>query len=311
MRILKGAFALALMSALCAVTIAGCDDRDADQGKAAKQTVSILAKSGAGWRATAETRLSSWGFKPGDPAIAGLEPAMPDPLIGIRAALEANMLPPRDAIRIADLVGRSLPPQRQTAEADPEIFLTESPWNEDTLLLWVEVPGAVIAAGQPISIEFDPKTVVAFRPLGDPMALPRPDGPDGRVAMLYELSAPTDDRAHPDRRFAVLHLGPGLAAGSEPAAPKRDIPVTAGAYSANIEDAPAIVRFAAAIAGFAELLRGDPAVRDLSCGDMITLAESDDAPDPDGARAQLIGLMHRAEPLIDQPQPDSPGVDEK
>jgi hypothetical protein len=49
------------------------------------------------------------------------------------------------------------------------------------------------------------------------------------------------------------------------------------------------------------LLRGDPAMRDLSCNDVIALAQSIRQPDADGWRAQLIALMYRAEPLIDLP----------
>ncbi len=42
-------------------------------------------------------------------------------------------------------------------------------------------------------------------------------------------------------------------------------------------------------------------MRDLSCNDVIALAQSIRQPDTDGWRAQLIALMYRAEPLIDLP----------
>jgi hypothetical protein len=56
-----------------------------------------------------------------------------------------------------------------------------------------------------------------------------------------------------------------------------------------------------AVAGFGGLLRGDPAVRDLSCSDVIGLAEDAALPDPDGWHGQMIAVMRRAEPLIDLP----------
>jgi hypothetical protein len=312
MRFLPVKFAAAcLAGALSLGLIAGCDDDDSGQGKVTKQTASIGAKTGSGWRATSDTRISAWSFRPeignaGEgAAVDRAALSQPDPLAAIRTALEANMLPPRDAVRIPDLVDWSLLTEAPQPKSEPGIFLTTAPWNDDTLLLWVEIPGSIVAGGQAISIEFDPRTVTVFRPLGDASALPRPD-PDGRVAMLYELSAPADDRSHPAERYAVLHLGPGRANGLEAAAPKRDLPITAANYADSIDDAPSVVRFTAAVAGFAELLRGDPAVRDLSCGDVITLAESADTPDPDGVRAQLIALMHRAAPLIDLPQANAP-----
>jgi hypothetical protein len=60
------------------------------------------------------------------------------------------------------------------------------------------------------------------------------------------------------------------------------------------------------------LLRGDPSLRDLSCNDAIALAENASQPDPDGWHAQVISVMHRAEPLIDLPSRDTvlPAPDE-
>jgi Ca-activated chloride channel family protein len=83
--------------------------------------------------------------------------------------------------------------------------------------------------------------------------------------------------------------------------PKLDQPITTAEAVGTIDNAPEIVRFATATAGFGGLLRGDPAMRDLSCNDVIALAQSVRQPDTDGWRAQLIALMYRAEPLIDLP----------
>jgi hypothetical protein len=112
-------------------------------------------------------------------------------------------------------------------------------------------------------------------------AAPDPDGPQNSGAV-----------------YAVLHIG-------GPAAPHPvDRAIGPANFVDSIDNAPDAVRFATAVAGFAELLRGDPAVRDLSCAEMIALAESAGQPDPDGVRAETIDLMRRAEPLIDQPQGD-------
>jgi hypothetical protein len=174
----------------------------------------------------------------------------------------------------------------------PDIVLIDTPWNEDTLLLWVEAPGA----DGGVSIEFNPDSVAAFRPVGDPSALPAAESGQSGAAMLYELQLQPNAPTLATTKYAVLR----------DRAPDR--PITAGDLVENFDDAPDIVRFAAAVAGFGGLLRGDPAVRDLSCGDVIALAESAAQPDPDGRRARLIALMRRAEPLIELPSGDpSPG----
>jgi hypothetical protein len=301
--------------------IGGCDDQDSGEAhdKAGRHGAGAVARVGFGWRSTAEVRVSVWGFVPVLPQPSPPESGQPetgsrlriDSLASIRAALDANMLPPHDAVRVADLIGQGLPadpaPEAGVGPPGPQIVLTTTPWNDDTLLLWVAVPGAVVAAGQPVSVEFDPRNVTAFRPLGDAAALPRPEGETGEAAMLYELTASRSDHPRPDLRYAMLHIGPGRAAEQGGAPPARlDAPVSAADFIDSIDDAPASVRFAAATAGFAELLRGDPAVRDLSCGDVINLAEGAAAPDPDGAHARLIVLMHRAQPLIDLPPSQTP-----
>jgi len=318
--------------ALAMAASSACDDRDSgkdsangDKQKAA--AVSAPVRFGAGWRAVAETRTSSWSFAAPPPPgrmlasqTAGLD-ALPgdgrsDALAGIRTALMANMLPAHNSVRIEALVNRALSSIRQSAAeispAKPMVVLATTPWNDDSLLLWVEVPG-LAAPGNAlpnttIDIEFDPSAVAAFRPLGDPAALPSPAGMQnsaaaGRVAMLYELlpqrseSADKGGAAKLIVKYGALHLG-GVSA--SPGA-KLDQPITTADAVGTIDNAPDAVRFATAAAGFGGLLRGDPAMRDLSCNDVIALAQSVRQPDADGWRAQLIALMYRAQPLIDLP----------
>ena len=153
----------------------------------------------------------------------------------------------------------------------------------------------------------DPSAVAAFRPLGDPAAVPDPADAQGgvtagRAAMLYELlpqrteASPKSNTAKLIVRYGVLHV-----AGATGGQPKLDQPITTSDAVGTIDNAPEIVRFATAAAGFGGLLRGDPALRDLSCNDVIALAQSVRQADADGWRAQLIALMYRAQPLIDLP----------
>ena len=317
--------------ALAIAAVGGCDDRDSgkdsangDRQKAAPAPV----RFGAGWRAVAETRTSSWSFAAPPPLArmlanqtAGLDASpgdgRPDALAGIRTALMANMLPAHNSVRIEALVNRALSSIRQSAAeispARPMVVLATTPWNDDSLLLWVEVPGLAAPGnaappGTTIDIEFDPSAVAAFRPLGDPAALPSPAGMQnsaaaGRVAMLYELlpqrgeSADKGGAAKLIVKYGALHVG----GASTEAGAKLDQPITTADAVGTIDNAPDAVRFATAAAGFGGLLRGDPAMRDLSCNDVIALAQSVRQPDADGWRAQLSALMYRAQPLIDLP----------
>jgi hypothetical protein len=296
--------------------LGGCDDRDGGKPRArAAHHVSILptARFGAGWSNVADGRTSIWRF-----AEQPDSPAPPDSLDSIRAALAANMLPPRDSVRVAELIGRvarAVPPEAPAPAGTPpgpdarneqsEAMVTTSPWNDHTWLLWVSVSGLDRLGRRVVSIDFNPASVTSFRPLGDVAALPGPQGADGRAQALYELSPAPDGPQSPGVVYAVLHVGGG-------GGPMLDRPIGPGNFIDSIDNAPDVVRFAAAVAEFAELLRGDPAVRDLSCADVIAQAESADKPDPDGVRAETIGLMRRAEPLIDQPpsDPSSPAEEQ-
>ena len=316
-------------AALAFAALAGCDDRDSGKDSAGndKQKASAApVRFGAGWHATTDTRLSSWTFAANSPPLgrmpasqtAGQEPSAgdtrPDALAGIRAALMANMLPARSSVRIEAMVNRALSSISPSGtETKPMVVLATTPWNDDSLLLWVEVPGLAApdgaAATAAIGIEFDPSAVAAFRALGDPAVLPTSTGAPaaGRAAVLYELipqrtgSADRGGAAKLIVKYGALHVArmpsnPGADAG-----PRPDQSITTADAVGTIDNAPDVVRFATAAAGFGGLLRGDPAMRDLSCNDVIALAQSVRQPDADGWRAQLIALMYRAQPLIDLP----------
>jgi Domain of unknown function (DUF3520) len=304
---------IALAAALCG----GCDDRDSDKqsDSADKKAAAAMspARYGVGWHSVAETHQSAWGFNPETPAEA--QPAgdsRADALSGIRAALMANMLPAHGSVHIEALVNRALssigPTQAEAEPGKPMVVLVTTPWNEESLLLWVEVPGLTASNAASVGIDFDPSAVAAFRALGDPAAMPTPMASPGeagagrkapaRAAMLYELlpqrteSLAKGGAARLIVKYGVLHVSGQT---------KVEEPITTAEGVGPIDNAPEVVRFATAAAGFGGLLRGDPGMRDLSCNDVIALAQSVRQPDPDGWRAQLIALMYRAQPLIDLP----------
>jgi hypothetical protein len=309
--------------ALAVAALGGCDDRDsgkqgANGDKQKDAAASAPVRFGAGWHAVADSRQSSWGFAQANaPTSFAGDPNNLDALAGIRTALMANMLPAHNSVRIEALVNRALSsispsisqasPADRSSENRPMVVLTTTPWNDDSLLLWVEVPGLTAPGNTTIAVEFDPSAVAAFRTLGDPSALPSPiEIPGGvtagRAAMLYELLLQRTDPAGKGGsaklivKYGVLHVG-----GPADSAAKLDQSITTNDAVGTIDNAPEVVRFATAAAGFGGLLRGDPSMRDLSCNDVIALAQSVRQPDTDGWRAQLVALMYRAEPLIDLP----------
>jgi len=322
--------------ALAMAVSGGCDDRDSDKqgANADKKPAAAMspARYGVGWHAVADSRLSSWSFAPTPPAAApavsrmlasqSSEPAIlpgdprSDALSGIRTALMANMLPAHGSVHIEALVNRALssigPLAAETTPDKPMIVLAATPWNDESLLLWIEVPVLAAPDAASVGVEFDPSAVAAFRALGDPAAVPSPaDAPSGiaqggvamgRAAMLYELLPQrTDAPAKGGAAKLIVKYGVLHVAGTTASQAKLDQPITTADAVGTIDNAPEIVRFATAAAGFGGLLRGDPAMRDLSCNDVIALAQSVRQPDADGWRAQLIALMYRAEPLIDLP----------
>jgi hypothetical protein len=285
--------------------LTGCDDHDSktETKTAHRAAASSASRLGVGWQATTDGKLSTWSFA-GD-----RQPGPPSSFDSIRAALASNMLPPRDSVRVADLIDRAAeaaPPAADVAEQST-VIITTTPWNDHTWLLWVAVSGLDTGGGgAKISVEFDPRIVAAFRPLGDVSALPDPGADSGRAEMLYELSPQPDEEQPRRATYATVHI----TRAGETARPF-DRPVTEADFIDSIDNAPDRVRFATAVAGFGGLLRGDPAVRDLSCADVVALAESADQPDPEGRRGQLIDLMRKAEPLIDQAGPGGPPIDDQ
>ena len=63
-------------------------------------------------------------------------------------------------------------------------------------------------------------------------------------------------------------------------------------------EASASLRWAAAVAGYADLLRGGRHVGGFGWGDVRALAKSARGADPDGHRAQFLALVDRARVLV-------------
>ena len=181
-----------------------------------------------------------------------------------------------------------------------------------------------IAKDVKIQVEFNPATVQEYRLVGyETRLLKREDfnndrvdagdvGSGQSVTALYEIvpvGAPTT--------VAELRYGPASARAPAPAAseanadeygfvairyklPKSDTsmlisaPIAKAGEAASFEAAPREARFATAVAGFAELLRGGRHAGRFGFDDVVRVAQAAKGEDPYGYRAEFVNLARAA-----------------
>ncbi len=176
-----------------------------------------------------------------------------------------------------------------------------------------------IAKDVKIQVEFNPATVSEYRLLGyETRILAEEDfnndavdagdiGAGHSVTALYEItpvgsdsgvfanSRYTESSARPDAgkagEYGFLKLRYKLPEESESKLVSQPIGI------AQTSDATALreTRFAAAVAGFAELLRGGKYSGDWTYADVLALAQANRGDDPYGYRAEFVGLVRAAE----------------
>ena len=176
-----------------------------------------------------------------------------------------------------------------------------------------------IAKDVKIQVEFNPRTVAEYRLIGyETRMLKREDfdndkvdagdvGSGQTVTALYEVVPVGGPRANGDLRYAPPT--PVAAAGVSGELgfvkiryklPKADTslllstPIDRRVQFARFEDAPQDARFATAVAGFAELLRGGRYNGALSYDDVLSMASGAKGNDEFGYRAEFIQLVRAA-----------------
>jgi len=182
-----------------------------------------------------------------------------------------------------------------------------------------------IAKDVKLQIEFNPDTVAEYRLIGyETRLLNREDfnndkvdagdiGSGHTVTAIYELTPVGSGAALIDE----LRYQPRTEATTDRAAdeyaflkirfklPDSDtstlitLPVTPDHESATIAAAPREARFAAAVAGFGQLLRGGRYTGELTHDDVIELAQGARGEDPFGYRAEFINLVRLAKSAAD------------
>jgi len=176
-----------------------------------------------------------------------------------------------------------------------------------------------IAKDVKIQVEFNPRTVAEYRLIGyETRMLKREDfdndkvdagdvGSGQTVTALYEVVPVGGPRANGDLRYAAP--APVAAAGLSSEfgfvkirykLPKSDTsqllstPIDRRVQFVRFEDAPQDARFATAVAGFAELLRGGRYNGGLSYDDVLRMANGAKGKDEFGYRAEFIQLVRAA-----------------
>ena len=175
-----------------------------------------------------------------------------------------------------------------------------------------------IAKDVKIQVEFNPAAVAEYRLIGyETRALNRDDfdndkvdagdiGSGHTVTALYEVVPVGGPRANGDLRYA-RPVAPGAARGNELGfvkirykLPKSDTsrlittPIDRRSEAASFNQAPRDARFAAAVAGFAELLRGGRYTGSWSYDDVLRVAAASRGPDEHGYRSEFLELVRAA-----------------
>ncbi|MBI1212689.1 MAG: DUF3520 domain-containing protein [Alphaproteobacteria bacterium] len=200
--------------------------------------------------------------------------------------------------------------------------------NEARKVLVDEIGGTLfmIAKDVKFQIEFNPMRVSEYRLIGyETRLLNREDfnndkvdagdiGSGHTVTALYEI-VPAGSNAHlidplrygqgskPQANTAGSNAGEIAFLRMRYKLPKEDTsrlierPITDQDKLEDIARAPADIRFAAAVAGFSQLLRGDPYLKDFGFKDVIELANGARGEDPFGYRTEFVQLVRAAESL--------------
>ena len=178
-----------------------------------------------------------------------------------------------------------------------------------------------IAKDVKIQVEFNPATVSEYRLIGyETRMLAREDfrndkvdageiGAGHTVTALYEItpagsgaerlpplryqSKPRDTATEWTDELAFIRIRYKLPDSDTSVEITR--PVTRASGFGSLKDAPPDARFAAAVAGFGQLLRGGRYTGAFSYDDVIELAQGGKGKDPFGYRAEFIGLVRLAQ----------------
>lgn len=197
--------------------------------------------------------------------------------------------------------------------------------NEARKVLHDEMQGALfpIANDVKIQIEFNPARVAEYRLIGyETRMLRREDfsndqvdageiGAGHEVTAIYEIAAPgsagrrIDESRYASQpettsdlgdEFGLLRIRYKLPGEDESRLIER--PITMADVEDDLKSAPRDTRWAAAVAGYGQLLRREPYTGDFDFDDVIALAQGARGDDPFGYRAEFVQLARQAQSAV-------------
>lgn len=205
-----------------------------------------------------------------------------------------------------------------SAEAGP------CPWNPDLRLVHVVVAaggnesGQVVAKDLTLAVDFNPQRVAGYRLIGK--AANAADDQDGSGAdllagrsatLMYEI-APATAAMENDETWLTDASRPGawsaradlVAVRAEYALPgggdRQSREIHVAGWNPDLAASSEAFQFAASVVWAGRLIEGDPASTGRFA-DVIRLATTAMRHDPDGRKAEFVGLMRRAERLSARP----------
>lgn len=241
----------------------------------------------------------------------------------VRGFLASGAAPPRDAVRIEELLNAfpstDAPPTDDTPFA-VHAEVTAAPWAEGHRLVRIGIQGRSGREGDvTIQVELNPAEVSSYRLFGyqnrAPTDLERANDtvhalPARGVTILYEIvpaSPPIPSPVVPARYRASRRAKAAARSGellhvrilsNEGTSPALSVPVRDTGMP--FEEASADTRWAAAVAGFGMLLRGSSNQGTLDWEWVTRTAIGAWGEDPPGGRAEFLGVILSARQLFER-----------
>lgn len=228
----------------------------------------------------------------------------------VRRALENGSLPPKDVIRVEEMVNYFSYDYPTPSGNDPffvDLAAVECPWQPEHRLLRIVVRGREAnensARIENTSVEFNPARVSSYHLIGYDSAAPPRNEAKGEFStgvstkptatILFEVVPAVSQSNTAEFEMARVTLRHQTTATSS----REEITAAVKDNAMAFKTASLDFRFAAAVAEFGLLLRKSPTENGATFADVLEWASAARGVDADGARAQFIELVRRAQSL--------------
>lgn len=245
----------------------------------------------------------------GGGSVAASDPAS---YAEVRRFLAAGRLPPRDAVRIEELVNSfhyDYPPPEGDAAFSVTVDAAACPWKPGHRLVRIGVRSRDAVDGMPealedvaIRVEFNPSEVASHRLLGfknEVLSLAVRDfhigeaGAPRSLTALYEITLAGVEAVVPAGRQELLTVK--LRWKRPNAEESKELEVPLADRGPEFAEAPADLRFAAAVAAFGMILQGSDQRGEATIPLVAKIAADAIGHDDGGHRAEFLDLVRRAE----------------